>query len=337
MSADLVIANLDAEFHWAQRAGQPVRPLSASVQTRISLYGTLLRALWPEAKRLWTPAPVDPRCVRPVPGLADVVWETGPLPDHDARSTNTWALAPPHVAPDADLRAAFVVNDKRATQTLAEQLGVAVPGSARVYDRDGLLAVARQHEQWIVKAPYATAGRDRIRGSRDVLGDDERRRLDRLFSMPGPVLFEPWLPRTRDVGRVFDAQHAPQGTHAAHNAPGGAFRGIEVGAPTAWPGRDLGRQVAAYLQKRGYHGPFGIDAFDTEHGPAVPLCEINARHTFGHVAHALYDRVARRVWGDDPGVVALRFGDEPQPDDPMIVPLLGSAQGERMFAWLKQA
>ena len=67
-----------------------------------------------------------------------------------------------------------------------------------------------------------------------------------------------------------------------------------------------------------------------------PLSEINARLTFGHVAEALVEKVARPHWGSSTAV-ALRFGSKPEPaHSETVIPLLGSADGRTMHAWLER-
>ena len=84
-----------------------------------------------------------------------------------------------------------------------------------------------------------------------------------------------------------------EGSSAGQDAARGGFRGVERRAPDLEPAEraELDRVFAgtgAALARAGYAGPFGIDGF--VYGPPRtlhPLCEINARYTFGHVAHAL--------------------------------------------------
>jgi len=61
--------------------------------------------------------------------------------------------------------------------------------------------------------------------------------------------------------------------------------------------------VGAALFAAGYTGPFAIDAFVHRGagGRALhPLCEINARYTFGWIAHALRRRLATTRLGFTP-------------------------------------
>ena len=101
--------------------------------------------------------------------------------------------------------------------------------------------------------------------------------------------------------------------HAALNAKRGALR-IE---PTSYMKNTLDRfKLTSLLESEnskdklaqaGYRGPFGIDAFVYGTGydrQLYPLCEINARHTFGHVARALGRRLGITRLGFDPGMPA---------------------------------
>jgi hypothetical protein len=86
--------------------------------------------------------------------------------------------------------------------------------------------------------------------------------------------------------------------------------GIELAPPPLTP-EELAQldkvvdEARAELLREGYAGPFSVDAFVYRLAEARLLhapCEINARYTFGHVAHALAKRY---------GAVRLGFGDAP--------------------------
>jgi hypothetical protein len=77
--------------------------------------------------------------------------------------------------------------------------------------------------------------------------------------------------------------------------------------------------VAAALARAGHAGPFGIDGFVYREGARRvlrPFCEINARHTFGHVARAL-------------GCPVLGFGEPPAGARVLIAP----AADDPFTAW----
>jgi hypothetical protein len=89
----------------------------------------------------------------------------------------------------------------------------------------------------------------------------------------------------------------------------GGFLGIQLAPP---PALDDGERAAiaktvagvgAALAKAGYAGPFGVDGFVYKTGETRALhalCEINARHTFGHVARALCLKLDMSVLGFGP-------------------------------------
>ncbi len=115
--------------------------------------------------------------------------------------------------------------------------------------------------------------------------------------------------------------------------------GPQVDAPAFL--ETMANLVRDHLESAGYRGPFGIDGWEYESITGarmlMPLGEINARRTFGMVAHELVERVARPHWGEDAGPVALMFGKhEERDDDEDRIPLLGAAGAPEMHAWLER-
>jgi hypothetical protein len=115
----------------------------------------------------------------------------------------------------------------------------------------------------------------------------------------------------------------------------GRFRGIELAAlsqgidgPEDFASRLLlataVMQTGEALQRAGYRGPFGIDAFvhrAADGSTALhPLCEINARMTFGLVARTLVDRLREPLGIAPEKRVRLLFGRQVPRQD--AVPLL---------------
>jgi len=110
--------------------------------------------------------------------------------------------------------------------------------------------------------------------------------------------------------------------HRLVSDPRGGFLGIEL-APAieraiADPLMEVARPAAEMLATRtGYRGPFSIDAFVYRDRGALhlhPLCELNARYTFGWIARALGDRLGiRRLGFDSPphaATVLIAPGDD---------------------------
>jgi len=278
---------------------------------RISLLGALVAVLAPEGDvDLYTPAPVDSaRLWQPlrlhagVPHHADLAW--------------------------ADARAR-VVNDRRLALELAREHGVALP-SARV-----ITTIETLDGPWVTKAPWTAAGRDRCHGT-GAPNDEQRTRLGRLLERFGSLVLEPWCDRILDVGVC--ATVGPAGSRASDivvaepphglltNARG-AFLGIDLAPPALEPAeRDaLATMVAAagaMLASHGYAGPFAIDAFAyrTAEGRRFhPLCEINARFSFGWIARAFAARF---------GTTKLGFGEPPTGAKILISP---AADG--VTAWI---
>ncbi len=155
------------------------------------------------------------------------------------------------------------------------------------------------------KAVWTSAGRDRVYGKGTSY---LREPVERLLAQ-GPVVFEPWLERICDVavcGSVGDRVEV-EAPHGLISSARGGFRGIRIDATELEVAEhDIvlmrAERVGLELQRAGYRGPFGVDAFVYRHGDKRrlhPLCEINARYTFGHVAHALDRRL---------GITSVHFG-----------------------------
>lgn len=308
-----LLGNLDCESRWAGVA------LPGAVQRRISLYATLLAACAPDGSdrpEIWVPAEVDPARL-----IAHPRW-TPPV---------VRAPAPPGAPGAFDLAwadpAAAAANDRSRALAIAGELGVALPGArvvASLAELDAHLS-GFAGRPWICKARWTSAGRDRARGTGAPTGE-LRTRIARMLERFGPLLFEPWLDRVLDLGVCGEV--APDGEvrllepHRIVTDPRGGFLGIELSPRLdrgiAEPLCGVARAAAARLAGQiGYRGPFAIDAF-VHHNPHAapgnaahllhPLCEINARHSFGWIAHALARRLGARRLGFDappPGATVL--------------------------------
>jgi hypothetical protein len=301
-----LLGNLDCEAGWAGVA------LPEAVRRRISLYATLFAACAPEdgdvdpagaPHELWVPAPVDPARLVRHPRWTPPIVRTGLRTGlHTGALDLAWADP-----------AAREANDRGRTLAIAQALGVALPGARLVgslAELDGHLA-GFADRPWICKARWTAAGRDRARGTGNSLGGELRTRIGRMLERFGPLVFEPWLDRVADFGVC--GELAAGGTvtlappHRLITDPRGGFLGIEL-APALDPAIAESLHATAHAAatqlavQTGYRGPFAIDAFiycDSGAHHLHPLCELNARHTFGWIARGLARRLGIRRLGFD--------------------------------------
>jgi len=280
-----------------------------------------------------------------------------------------WAL--PRAVPEVAARA----NDRSFALEIARREGWALPGACLVGSVEELERrvplLARQARPatatgaWVAKAPLAASGRHRLigRSPEDVSRPEIRRHAEGLLRRFGGLVLEPWLPRLADFGATAlvrsDGGVEVVSVHRLEVDRRGAFTGLELGpdggAPEAMAPAErtaLARAVEVVgraLADLGYRGPFGVDSFRWRDAAGEvrfhPLCEINARMTFGLVARALAERVLGAGETPDGRSVALRFGRSiPGPEGEgaaeRIVPLVARrppGAGAGPAAWLRIA
>lgn len=295
----LILANLLAEDDLARlaRVGRPRTPSRETIE-RVAGLAEQLRVFANDGDRLWVPGNE-----RAEPAGEVLAWcetpEAVALRRRPRRVSGAdgplheilWHLpaAPPEIV--------AAVNHRAFHLRVARELGCALPGARMV---EGL-ADLEVPGPWVVKAPYSASGRSRyIHREEAVLADPKARRtVERLFELHGPLLFEPWMERTADFGAcalLTPGGFRVLGFHRQTVDIKGQFAGIEL-IEEAPPGMmDALEAAGRALQRAGYVGPFGIDAWEyrlpgTPDGLAFnPLGEINARMTFGLVARARAER-----------------------------------------------
>jgi hypothetical protein len=324
-----LLGNLDCEARWAGVA------LPEPVLQRISLYAALFAACAPEPEHSGDPADHDPadrdtgdrdpgdrdpaECDPADRDGAHQIWVPARVDPARLVAHRRWVppvLRTGEPPPAFDLRwadpKARDANDRSGTLAIAESLGVALRG-ARVV---GSLAELDAHaggfagQPWVCKARWTAAGRDRAHGTGSQISGPLRERIGRMFERFGPLVFEPWLDRVADLGlcgEVRDREVVLAEPHRLVTDPRGGFLGIELAPPVdrgiADALEEVARPAAEMLAVRtGYRGPFAIDAFVYRDRGALhlhPLCELNARHTFGWIARALGRRLGIRRLGFD--------------------------------------
>jgi hypothetical protein len=293
----VIHANLDCEARWAGTT------LPGGVATRVSYYAALLAALAPgdSEVELWAPAAIDPARLCAAPGWTPPVMRVGAPP----RADLMWAEA-----------SAKAANDRRLGLRVATSRGAALPG-AKVITRPE--QVAEIAGPWVAKSPWTTAGRDRCHGE-GAPTDEQRTRLTRLLERSGELVLEPWVERVLDIGvcatLLRDGLMRADPHHLVTDARG-TFLGIDLAPPSLVPAEtarlfELVSAAGGALGELGYVGRFSVDAFlyraPTGERRLHPLCEINARCTFGWVARALHTRFGTTELGfstPPPGATVL--------------------------------
>ncbi len=200
-------------------------------------------------------------------------------------------------------------NSREWSFELERQLGVALPGAARIERIEEVADVVRRSSSqfgepdaehaWVIKANFGMAARERVLGRGPMLTITNERWLQRRLQSDGAVFFEPWLRRRAEVGiqwtlpKSGHGQPELQGITPLLTDKQGGYRGSEFSldaiVPTEWQyAVDVTQQTAWRLQQLGYFGPLGIDAaiYEDSTGRALarPLQDINARYTMGRLA-----------------------------------------------------
>jgi len=275
-------ANLSQEAEWLG-----VRSLPVPVRAKVGAFAATLAALAPpdDDVIVWTLAAVGADRLPALPN-----WTPPSVRAGAPRDANlVWADP-----------AAKAVNDRRFALELATSLGCALPGARVITTIDELDAIATATAPWVCKALWTSAGRDRCYGDGITFPPELRAYATKLLER-GPVVFEPWMSRICDVavcGVVGDTIDVDP-PHGLLSSVRGGFHGIDLATTNLEIAEHdvlvmIAERAGLALQQAGYRGPFGVDAFvyhDGDRRRLHPLCEINARYTFGHVARALGRRL----------------------------------------------
>jgi hypothetical protein len=343
----LLIANLACEYEWLHLAGrdpaladlgvpaQVPAHLPKAVLERLAAMGTLLRVHAQPEDTLWLPETPPIARMVPVPGFPPVQWRmTGGAPFEEIVG---WGQTPlvegmQQATDGSGARVAARVNHRDFCASLgtAEADGVRLMSVVAV---DKLVARAGPGHL-VAKSPFGMSGRGQLHIDPSTWRADERghARLARMLGQQGSVRVERWHRRIQDFGDVgTTADPSSRRSHRALVDARGRFLGIwltwQGDEPAPAPGRTAAGEIAAAsafqqaregLLEAGYEGPLGVDSYslldgsqDGEGQPAVvhrPLCEINARYSFGHVAHALAARLLPILDATPPLEVVLWMG-----------------------------
>ena len=236
-----------------------------------------------------------------------------------------WGLSHGWTCPAPPIAVVQQVNSRIFRWHIENELEIALPGSAVVQSVDELLAhVTRSvtgDEEWVLKANFGMAGRERILGRGPRLGEPALNWARKRLASSAGVVFEPWVDRISEAGLQWSIPTvgAPEllGITPLLTDGSGTYRGSRIGCTpdelATWqPAVEKTRQVALRLQQSGYWGPLGIDAMQYRgaDGQVVcrPLQDLNARYTMGRLSLGLRRFVpegfAQAEWLHDPQLVA---------------------------------
>ena len=307
-----ILANFDCETEYAGTGGQPlpshVKALVDSMAARLSLLGgehcqvvsgdavNSLALNADDSFLAWAETESVTALRNSLPQNTSEEFSTNAEEGYSEHfKERLWATI-------GDAKAAKAANDKRWAAEFREAKGWSLPGSCQIKTIEDLrqqIQPFKPPAKWVVKAPFGTAGRERVRRIGSLLSTDIATRIERLLTRHKTLLFEPWVDRIIDfgtVGLITPSETLFLPTHKQIVDATGVCRAIE----THWQGGreaqldQANRQIADALRRSGYIGPFGIDgfAYRDERGRKriLPLSEINARLTFGHVAYAKAER-----------------------------------------------
>ena len=364
----LLIANLACEYEWLHLAGRdetladlgvpPQIPatLPKSVLERLAAMGTLLRVYAEPDDTLWLPETPPIERMLPVPGFPTVHWRmTGGVPFDEIVG---WGLSPlvDGMRKTEDHRGARIAarvnhRDFCAGITAGDLDGVRLTDPTAVHKLVGRAGPGRL----VAKSPYGMSGRGQLHIDPATWAEDERghARLSRMLGQQGSVRIERWQRRIQDFGDVgTTGDPTSRRSHRALVDARGRFLGIwltwQGDEPAPAPGRTAAGEIAASaafehartkLLEAGYQGAFGVDSYSFLDGsPDADQtvlyranCEINARHSFGHVAHALATHILPALNATPPLEVVLWMGPRAPTHDGIAreVPLVRPDEQER--------
>jgi hypothetical protein len=329
----ILVANLDCELVMARAKGQRSEVLPLSAQRTASALGTLMRAYAGNGDRLWTLLPVDGDRLPPLPGIPEVELVSGPIALDD--EVLRWGETSESSA---------TVNDRNFALRIAKERGWALPGAGMFHSiwaieehlaKGG--ADAAPGRRWVLKQPLSAAGRSRVIGEGARFSKTATSGAQRLLNAQDAILFEPWMARIEDISATgWVTDHGPTriAAHRLKVDDAGHFRGVMIDPAYAPPEevKESADVAGKALCEHGYRGPFGIDAFryrdESGRVRLNPLCEINARMTFGHVAREF----SRRL--ETPRIV-LRVGKPKAVEGAGVVALLHPGEDDPTAAWLE--
>lgn len=309
----IFVGNFDFEHELAASGWNP----SAALRRMSAERATSWISLADDGDLIWTPEPIADefwellakqglprvRGVVDLNSVAEIPHEVMPW----GWSAWTRALSNTIVLPSNS--AVSQGNSREWSFAIEQELGVALPGAARLERLDDFPDVVRRSagewgepladHGWVIKANYGMAARERLLGRGSRLTSAQQGWLSRRLAADGVVFFEPWLRRCAEVGIQWtlppfgSAEPRLEGLTPLLCDSQGGYRvsefSLDTHIPREWQRAvEVCEQAAKRLQALGYFGPLGIDAaiYEDAAGRTCvrPLQDINARFTMGRLA-----------------------------------------------------
>lgn len=191
------------------------------------------------------------------------------------------------------------VNSRNFSFELETEWNVGLQGAFCFEDIESLEKHLKNQPagEWLIKAEYSNAGRERIEGESAELSESQVNWIQKRFSAGQKLFFEPKVNAIREAGFQFTVPQSGEpvleGIVPLVSSRAGGFQGSlfyhSNQIPADWNETvETAGKAAERIQSEGYYGPLGIDAMiyrDHQGNEAFrPIQDINARWTMGRCA-----------------------------------------------------
>ncbi|MCB9644761.1 MAG: ATP-grasp domain-containing protein [Myxococcales bacterium] len=289
MTSHLIYSNFDFEYELG--GGERYRP-SKYFPPFVERWGAVLRLLegCQDAQLLSLGTPEDTEPQSELEGKSLLAWGVTPRLHRMVRRLGLVADLP-------EAAAVSEVNSKIFSQTVAEELGIALPQSCVIHSLEEMeRSVQDCPHPWVLKHPFGVGGRERVLGKPHRIEENAKVWSLRLLQKGVPLIFEPWIQKEKEYSLHFsirkDGGFDYLGSCLLLTSLSGNHRGNRFDA--SWQAPSLvfedAQRTVEKIAACGYFGPVSFDAMCGLLGDVVierAIVEINARYTFGRLTLAL--------------------------------------------------
>jgi hypothetical protein len=320
-------------FSFEEELARDRQELPAAVRRVNAEMATCWMAIVEAGDRIWCPAEVEPDywsrirsaglpAVRAASVPAEIPTGLELVPWGWTKAVREFALAVQAVIEAPDQKAVRAANSRRFSHRWERDHDVGLEGAECIESLPQLEAALGRYaddREWVLKAEFSGAGRERRVGRGSACGETLRSWARRRLSTAQALFLEPWVERVAEAGIQWTIPRqgppvlegvVPLLTATSGQYRGSRFRGDDDVAGVWAEAVAAGRDVAIKLQEMGYFGPLGIDAARYRDAAGTvrlrPVQDVNARWTMGRLALGWRRLEAGQVWrhgpaGDAPG------------------------------------